>query len=117
MNKPIYSYETLFEKWLTEKKVSNIVTLGKNLKHDKEGFLYDDPCLLLELAAEVKSPLMFYSILYCYEPSELEAVNLNIKDEDLTHMFNLYKESRLDSVDYELSKVLFPSRKMHLPFY
>ncbi|MDK9793881.1 hypothetical protein [Vibrio sp. D431a] len=103
----IFSYESLFEKWLNDKQVKSLVAIGRNLRNDREGFLYENPKYLIELASQQEDLLMFYTMLYCYEPSELESVSdieLSLTQREI---FNNYKDSMLDAVDRNLSSNIF----------
>lgn len=103
----IFSYESLFEKWVENNQLKNVVVIGQNLRHDKEGFLYDNPSYLLQLAANQNDMLMFYTILYCYEPSELDDIDNLRLNEKQGKIYELYRDSMLDAVDSELASSVF----------
>ena len=94
----IYSYESLFQKWINEKSPMKLYLLGKSLKDEDDSFLLDDPEEILLEAAEVQDAQTFLAVLFSFNFEDLEDISIDFEDSFFTDVFNAYKESALGEV-------------------
>lgn len=112
----ILSYESLFSQWIQSRELKKLILTGKNLKYEKDGFLFDEPMSLIISGAESNDFMCFYSVLSSYEPHDIECFEGEQLKEPFLGIFEDYKDSRLTSVQQKMTELIFSKNQPSLFF-